>query len=233
MSTASLPARPRPWPRWVRILGWSALGLIGVGSFFSVVVLTFGGVRGTEFCPQTFERRTYAFHVLPVVGVQLTPLEHEDKTATAETYLTANNLVTPPGPQRTWHLVSGTRGTRPAQRGDAQILITYLDSLDGKDYHRWVQWSEDHPARAKAFWPAVQLLALHELYVFVPDLFDLAKSIDDPQQLRQALDRTVAEKLRLLAARLEAGGQADAAKKARREADRLAPPAADAKNNAT
>ena len=65
----------------------------------------------------------------------------------------------------------------------------------GRVHHRWARWSEKHAEGAKVFWPAVQELALHEKYLFVPDLFDLAKSISDAPQLKTELDRLVAEKV--------------------------------------
>jgi hypothetical protein len=44
-------------------------------------------------------------------------------------------------------------------------------------------------------WAAVQELAIAERYVFVPDLFDLTKTISDPAELKAASDRILSEKL--------------------------------------
>lgn len=180
------------------------MGLLGATFFVYVITVTFGAVHGVEFCPQTFERRSYSFYELPLVGIQLTAKRNEDLTTTAETFLTSQKYITPPpGGQQDWHIVVGSRGPRLLRQGDAHILTTYLDSKDSKDFHRWVKWSEDHPPLAKIFWPAVQRLASHELYVFVPALFELAKTIDDPQKLQQELHGEVARKLLFLARRLQ------------------------------
>jgi hypothetical protein len=40
------------------------------------------------------------------------------------------------------------------------------------------------------------------MYIFVPELFDLAKSVDDPKQLQQNLDQFVAGKLLILGRRM-------------------------------
>ena len=45
------------------------------------------------------------------------------------------------------------------------------------------------------------------MYLFVPDLFDLAKRTDDPSQFQAELNRLVAHKLLLLAKRLTAVGK--------------------------
>jgi hypothetical protein len=205
MSTApSRPVARRRWPKWVPIAGWSLLGLLGATLLVYMATVTFGAVHGIEFCPQTFERRSYSFYELPILGIQITGNRREDLTAAAETFLTSQKYIAPPAAgQQDWHIVVGSRGPRLQRRGDAHILIQYLDAKDGKDYHRWVKWSEDHPSLAKIFWPAVQRLAAHELYVFIPDLFDLAKAIDDPVKLQQELDRDVARRLLFLARRLQ------------------------------
>jgi hypothetical protein len=188
-------ATTRRWPFWLAIAGWSILAVGGTALVVFLATVTFGAVHGTEFCPQTFERRTYAYYEVPIVGIQVTGEKHEDKTGGTEMSLTANKLITPPaGGNQDWHVLIGSRGTRLRRPGDAHILIEYLDAKESDDYHRWARWSESHAALAKAFWPGVQRLAIGEAYVYMPDLFDLAKSIDDPVKLQQEVDRLVAEK---------------------------------------
>jgi hypothetical protein len=175
------------------------LGLSGSALIVFVATAIFGAVQGTEFCPQTFERRSYSHFELPIIGVQVTGERHEDLTGTTELCLTSNNYITPPaGGKQDWHVLVGSRGTRLRRPGDAGILLQYLDATEGKEKdstYRWAEWSENHASLAKVFWPAVQRLAIHELYVFMPDLFDLAKTIDDPAKLQKELDRTTAQKL--------------------------------------
>jgi hypothetical protein len=204
MATAA-PARAarRRLPKWVPIVGWSVLGVLAVTFGIVLLTITFGAVHGVEFSPQTFERRSYSFYELPLLGIQVTATRHEDLTGAAEGYLTMKKHVTPAAAaKQEWHIILGSRGTKLQRKGDAGILIRYLDATDAEEDLRWVKWSEEHPKLADVLWPAVQRLASRELYVFVPDLFDLAKQHDDPAVLQPAIDRLAADKLLFLARRL-------------------------------
>lgn len=226
MSQVAAPrAARRPWPKGVVYALWSILGLLAVTLLVFLLTLWFGGVHGTEFSPQTFERRSYSFYELPVIGIQVTAIRHDDLSGTAETFLTSNKYVAVPpagGPQD-WHIIVGSRGTKMFRKGDASILMQYLDSRDAGDYHRWVKWSEDNPKLAKVFWPAVQRLAGHDLYIFIPDLFLLAKQHSDAVKLQAAIDKLVAEKLLFLARRLQGRAEHAEAVKVLDEAAKLDP----------
>ena len=198
----------RPWPRWLPIAGWSILGLLGAALLISVATVMFGAVHGTEFCPQTFERRSYSYYELPLVRIQITGERHEDVTGDTEKSITTNNWITPDATaKKDWHVLVGSRGTRLRRPGDAGILMQYLDAAQDGNDRRWLRWSDDNKQLAAALWPAVQRLALRDMYLFVPDLFDLAKQIDDPSQLQRELDLLVAQKLAHLAQRLTALGK--------------------------
>ena len=205
MSPTSSPSR---WPKWLPIVGWTALGLLAAVLVMWMITVSLGAVHGIEFSPHTFERRSYSFYEVPLIGYQVTAIEHEDVSKPTETILGTNKFVVPPpGGQQDWHIVIGTRWPKSRRRGDASILMQYFDAQDGASDYRWSKWSEDNPKLAKVFWPAVQRLAVHELYVFMPDLFDLAKRYDDPAQLKQALDKHVVEHLLVFGRRLQSRDQ--------------------------
>lgn len=195
----------RAWPRWVPISVWSVLGVLAAALLVFMLTVSLGAVHGIEFCPQSFERRSYSCYELPLLGIQVRPMRREDLTTVAETAITSNKFIAPlpKGAKQDWHIVVGSRGTRLHRRGDAGILMQYLDAQDSKSMHRWVKWSEDHPPLAKLLWPAVQKLAVHELYVFVPNLFELTKQHTDPVALQAALNKEVVERLLFLARRLQ------------------------------
>jgi hypothetical protein len=202
----SAPRRPASGrsKRWLAVAGWSLLGLLGATLLVFIATVTFGAVHGTEFCPQTFERRSYSYYELPVFGIQLTGERNEDLTGPTELEITSQKYVAPhTGAKKDWHVLVGSRGTSVRRPGNAGILMMYLDAMDSESYHRWVGWSEAHQQQAHFLWPAVQRLAVHELYVDVPDLFDLAKLIDYPQELEQKLNQTVAARLLVLGRRLQ------------------------------
>jgi hypothetical protein len=192
----------RRWPRWLTIVGWSILGALGATLLVFLATVTFGAVHGTEFCPQTFERRSYSYYELPLVHIQVTGERHEDLTGDTEKHVTSSKYITPAGPKKDWHVLIGSRGTRLRRPGDAGILMQYLDAEESNNVYRWVRWSEQNSELAKVLWPAVQRVALHDMYIFVPELFDLAKSVDDPKKLQQNLDQFVAGKLLILGRRM-------------------------------
>jgi len=192
----------RRWPKWLPLAGWSVLGVLALTLLVFIATVTFGAVHGTEFCPQTFERRSYSYYELPIVRIQVTGERHDDLTGETETCVTTNKFVTPPASgKQDWHVLVGSRGTRLRRPGDAGILVQYLDATESDNSHRWVQWSNKNKQLAKLLWPAVQQLAVHELYVYVPDLFDLAKTTDDAVKFKKELNHVVAEKLLVLARR--------------------------------
>jgi hypothetical protein len=203
---------PRRWPRWFPLAGWSLLSILGGALLVFLATVTFGGVHGTEFCPQTFERRSYSYYELPLLHIQMTGERHQDLTGSTEKCITSNKFVATINGKRDWHVLVGSRGTRQRRPGDAGILLQYLDAEESSEVYRWVRWSEQHTELAKILWPAVQRLALRDMYVFMPDLFDLAKQVDDTAKLQEQLDRYTAAKLLVLGQRLTQNKDAAAVK---------------------
>ena len=104
------PVAHRKWPKRLAIAGWSLLSLLGAVLAAFVLTVTFGAVHGTEFCPQTFERRSYSYYELPLVGIQVTGEKHEDLTGDTEACITSNKFITPPpGGKKEWHVLVGSR----------------------------------------------------------------------------------------------------------------------------
>src|SRR5262245_17880682 len=193
------PARitARRWPKWLPAVGWSLLGALATTLLVFIATVTFGAVHGTEFCPQTFERRSYSYYELPIIRIQVTGERHEDLTGDTEKSVTANKFITPPASgKQDWHVLIGSRGTRVRRPRESHILMECPDATDSQNDDRWLDWCNGHKPLAQVLWPAVQQLALHDLYVYIPDLFDLAKTIDDPVKLKQELDRVLAERIK-------------------------------------
>src|SRR5262249_25757702 len=118
-SSSSPSSSPRRWPPWLPKAGWTVLGLLAATLLVVVATVTFGGVHGTEFCPQTFERRSYSYYELPIVRVQMTGEQHEDLTGDTELLVTSKKYVAAPaGGKKDWHVLAGSRGTRSRRPGD-------------------------------------------------------------------------------------------------------------------
>jgi len=185
---------------------------IGLGLFVTAMLalvgamltIAFGSVHGIEFCPQTFERRSYSFYEIPWLGIQVRGVRHADLTGPVEKHLKQNKLLpTPPKSPFTWHIVAGMRGASPLQTGDAQILVRYLDARDAEEKHVWLDWSQKHPQAAAILWPAIARLSRDELYIFVPEFIDLAKHSPTPAALQQQVDARLVERLYQIAQRYQ------------------------------
>ena len=120
-----------------------------------------------------------------------------------------------------WHIVVAARGRRPPRIGDADILVRYLEAQNHAGQPAWVEWSEQNPQLAQALWPAIGRLAQEELYVFVPDFFELARATTDPVLLQKSLNENLAEHLFQLAKRLQQREEQAEAKHLLDEAARL------------
>src|SRR5439155_12500517 len=123
-SPSSRSTSSRRWPTWLPIVGWSMLGLLATTLLVFIATVTFGAVHGTEFCPQTFERRSYSYYELPLVHLQMTGERHDDLTGDTEKCITTNKFILPAGTgKKDWHVLVGSRGTRLRRPGDAGILL--------------------------------------------------------------------------------------------------------------
>ncbi|MEZ6090581.1 MAG: hypothetical protein R3C05_21685 [Pirellulaceae bacterium] len=145
-------------------------------------------VGGTEFAPTHFEKRTFAVLELPLVHIQLRPVDHTSTTDSTSRYLIANKLVDVPKTKASrWDLVSIGRLIPDSNQADASVLTAYLDGHGGNAID-WKQWSTKNPKAARVLWPFVQQMAMDNLYLLMPRVFELAENETDPIQLKNDLD---------------------------------------------
>lgn len=202
----------KPQTSWVSRIAFGLLGVLLIGIVLVYAVLYFGSVNGEEFSPDSFKRRRFAYLELPLFGIQITPIRHTDDTEDLEKYLVAEKLLPKAAqPENRWDLVMASVGRRSLTQGDARILCQYLDAVDKDGGSVWLKWSEDHVEMSKVLWPAVAKVARQELYSFVPELFVLARTCSEPDQLQQTIDRMLADKYYLTAETLAALDQQDVA----------------------
>lgn len=195
MSTApSVPSRPvaSQRSRLANIL--LAVGCVVIFLLvMTVITLLFGRVSGEEFSPSDFKRRSFHFYELPIVGIQIWPMQRFDSTSDVESDLVANKLIvvsTPTTPR--WDLVHGARGASLIE-GDAAFLCHYFDLRSRTYTLAWGDWNNKHPELAKILWPMIQKLAEQELYSFMPDVFNLAETASDPTAFQSDLNMLVAQ----------------------------------------
>ena len=190
---AASSARSGVW-RWIGIavVSLAILGAVTLGLFITTVWL--GGVAGTEFCPQTFERRTFTFFEIPWIGIQVTGIRRDDNTGLVELHIIKEKYVVPIETEpKIWHLATLYRTSGKTTTGDANLLLTYLSAKQEKGEPAWLNWSEDNPELAKVFWPVVAKAAREENYVVMPELFSQARSAGSAQELQKGLDAALAK----------------------------------------
>lgn len=185
-----------------RVLLRALVALLALaGGLFIVLVgtLLFGQVSGEEFAPDTFERRMYSYFELPVVRVKVTPVWRSVSRPELEQTLVDSKYIAVHSPPRRWDFIASSSLGETLREGDAHILSQYLDAWSGEDKSHWLHWTASHPAAATIFWPEIAKLAQQELYLFTPELFELAAEQTDVQVFRSDLKQILARKYEELA----------------------------------
>lgn len=135
-------------------------------------------VEGDEFSPSHFQTRR--FELRAVFNLQLQKIVHTDKTDSTSQYLIAQKLINvPSGKPKRWDLVNISSSSNTA---DTDILISHLAS------NRWETWSKNHPKAAPVLWSFVQRMAIDDLYLLLPRVFEIAEAETNPVRLQSALD---------------------------------------------
>jgi len=174
------------------------LGLLGMGWFW---IVTFGAVSGEEFSPQRFERRTFTYYQVPLLGIQIRPIVREAYRGGVEKYLIKKKYVqvTTSAEKARWDLVHDSYHDPQGPECDAAILSQYLDAMLDQGGWFWEKWTKDHPQQAKLFWPAVAELAREKMYIFLPELFEVVRQHDEAGNFNQLLGRSLADSYCVLA----------------------------------
>lgn len=192
--------------RWVIVIATVMLVCV----LFLVIRLQ-GYVSGVEFAPTHFQQRRFSFFEIPLIHLQITPIQRTAETPSTANYLRVNSLVqTHRGSPTTWHLVSITRGLTGATPADAQLLTSHLNLEHGGDQY-WRTWSVDHPQHAKVLWPIVQDLAIRELYLLMPPIFEIAQIEQTPSDLQAQVEARLKSDLALLIQDLRSAGRTELA----------------------
>ncbi len=182
--------------RWLYGILFSILGTLGLALVVFFATCLFGFISGEEFSPDTFSRRTFYYYQIPLIQLQVYPIDRKDATNALERYLRAKKYVPvkKTGKPR-WDPVFTSRAQVVIAQGDAAILCAYLDTEDkGSGDLYWQKWTKDHPKVARILWPAVADVASQRLYWFTPDMLELAKYAADANVFGRELDRMLARK---------------------------------------
>ncbi|MFN7874851.1 MAG: hypothetical protein ACK5PB_06005 [Pirellula sp.] len=169
-------------PRLQTRHGWN--GIVFVAGIVLVVLLVismallwfFNGqsIAGAEFCPQTFQLRSFQYRRMLWV-----------KTIVSPTKLTSANLPVSTAvlqhlkrlPNERWDIVHVSEGAREDVR-PPQILIQAISPSTSTGSF-WDSWSSKHPDLAAVTWPLVQEAAVLQAYEIVPDILESALEISN------------------------------------------------------
>jgi hypothetical protein len=199
--TGNGPRRASLLQRLIFVIGC----VIGLAAILIYTVFWFGHIRGEEFAPECFRRRTFQYYELPLLGWQVWPIRHRDSTNPLESYLSGERLIgarKAPTEDTRWDLVMATRGitgSRVVAHGDARILCSYLDIQDAEGNRVWLEWSKKNGPLAKVLWPAVADVSRQQLYLFTPDLLQLAERATTAGNLQREISRTLGDRYYQLA----------------------------------
>jgi hypothetical protein len=187
MSNVSASTSKRPTLTKVLLGIGIALIVLLIGYLFTMI---FGNVSGTEFAPHSFKTREYHLVRIPLINIQVWPVQRVDeKSALVEhLFVGAKILTEAKKGDPEFDLVQELAGSRII-RGDAQYLQKYL--VD-KSAVEWLEWTRDHVDLAKVFWPEVQKVANRRMYAAIPEMFHIASQHDSPDALKKALHARVA-----------------------------------------
>jgi hypothetical protein len=184
-----MPATPSRKRRSIVLGVILTIGIVGV---IGLVTLIGGRVTGIEFSPTHFTSRTFNFYEIPLVQLQVSPIERTDLPIPVTNLLRSQNHITfPSGDVEQWQLVEIRRGGGSKTLGDAEILTSHMRLGEGGATAGsiWEQWSRDNPPAAAVFWPIIKRLAERDLFLLMPELFSIAQRETDAEKLQMAIDQ--------------------------------------------
>jgi hypothetical protein len=164
-----------------------------------LLLLAYGTVRGSEFSPDDFTRRQFAYQQIPWLNWTVSGIEYTDITLELEQTLTTDRLIRrkthSKGQKKTWHLFYDS-AVPDSHACDARFLTTYLDFADWDSTTAtstpfWLKWNKKFPQSARIFWPTVADLARNEMYLTMPDVmrFALNTAEDQPKLFQDNLNK--------------------------------------------
>ena len=162
--------------------GWN--GTVFIAGMVLVVLLVAGmallwffngqPVTGSEFCPQTFQLRSFQYRRMLWVKTIVSPTKFTSATLPVSTAVLQHLKRLP---NERWDIVHVSEGVREDVR-PPQILIQAISSTTSTGSF-WDRWSSKHPDLAAVTWPLVQQAAVVQAYEIVPDILESALEISN------------------------------------------------------
>lgn len=161
--------------------------LIGTIVFFGIIFLIVMSIpvscTGREFCPQTFELRSFSYW-----KNGFGPHNMDRAAPTNPSGNSITKYLLPATSTIRWDLVSGTY-SKTNKEGDSDILVKYLEAMNIASTWNLAKWSDDHPDLAAILWPKVQWLAVHNLYFAIPELIRYGQGDVTTEEFQKFADK--------------------------------------------
>ena len=183
-NSASLPLRTRG--TWWKTYRWPVVVLTLFGMLLAgTIYLQASQVVGVELNARNWALRQFSFRRDPFTGTQLTGIRYEPTRQYATTWGSTTGIgfsslqstiavhLDEASTKDRWDLVSLADSGLP-EEGRASILVELLDVRSPSGNNYWATWTNDHPTKAKLFWPAVHHRVAANAYAEVPAVFELA-----------------------------------------------------------
>jgi hypothetical protein len=176
--SSSIPNSPSLKSR----LGWN--GIVLVAGVILVLLLVssmallwfFSGqaIAGEEFCPQTFQLRSFKYRRMLWVKTIVSPTTLNVAPLPVSTAVLQHLKRLP---NERWDIVQVGEGTRLDIR-PPRILIQAISATTSTGSF-WDSWSNQHKELAAVTWPLVQQAAVLHAYEMVPDILESALEISN------------------------------------------------------
>lgn len=143
------------------------LGLLAIVSW-----IPFSKIEGTEFSPNAFQTRSFSYYRIP-----FTKLRVSRTTLTIPNQATEREIlkhISRPSSEELWHPVA--LAPYETNKYPAALLIDSLSRRTPEGNHLWAAWSALHPNQAATLWPFVQSMAMHNLYMEIPEILQFAEN---------------------------------------------------------
>jgi hypothetical protein len=172
------------WLFWLVV----AMILLLVATVATLVYWGASSVSGLELNAVTWQVRRFQLLRDPFTDTQLTNIKHDSSGQFSPDASIAIHIRGGPHSLRVprWDLISINRGVIPG-KGDARILLEYLNANDASGNNFWVAWTTANPACAPHLWGAVRDAVHLGRYDWLPKIFDAARVHKDPSALKAAL----------------------------------------------
>ena len=168
------------------------------GIFVVSIYISSTSVSGVEFNPVTWQVRYFSFRADPFTDFQWSGIYYDTRFGKTDVSITKLLDFQSAEDSNRWEPALIER-ISSSQSGPSMAMVQLLTGYGLKRGHLavdyWKNWTADHPAKAKEFWPAIQRLAIHGNYRDIPTFLELPQLESDDHRFLERLDQMMQESM--------------------------------------